>query len=162
MLVFEVHARRLAALKALTSSSTSSSEMLEKLSEIVFGILEKVCHSPSLSSLYFFEPLTSVPGFWLESFTVFCSWYYSGYFQVADSKQKRKKGIFTKQGGDKEVLFRYKSVHLIYVLQSAFSVVITLNSFPETYGYIWYIKTLNYSYWYIIPHLTAFLPYMGI
>jgi hypothetical protein len=55
---------------------------------------------------------------------------------VADSKQKRKKGIFTKQGGDKEVLFRYKSVHLIYVLQSAFSVVITLNSFPETYGYI--------------------------
>ena len=42
ILIFEVHARRLAALKALTSSSTSSSEMLEKLSEIVFGILEKV------------------------------------------------------------------------------------------------------------------------
>ncbi|XP_047090059.1 uncharacterized protein LOC124702006 [Lolium rigidum] len=62
----EFHARRLAALKALTSSSTSSSEMLEKLSEIVFGILEK----------------------------------------VADSKQKRKKGIFTKQGGDKESILR--------------------------------------------------------
>ncbi|CAM0872412.1 unnamed protein product [Alopecurus aequalis] len=56
----EFHARRLAALKALTSSSTSSSEMLEKLSEIVFGILEK----------------------------------------------KRKKGIFTKQGGDKESILR--------------------------------------------------------
>lgn len=41
ILVFEVHARRLAALKALTSS-TSNSEMLEKLYEIVFGILEKV------------------------------------------------------------------------------------------------------------------------
>ncbi|KQK22427.1 uncharacterized protein LOC100843701 [Brachypodium distachyon] len=62
----EFHARRLAALKALTSSSTSSSEMLEKLNEIVFGILEK----------------------------------------VADSKQKRKKGIFTKQGGDKESILR--------------------------------------------------------
>ncbi|KAL6907590.1 hypothetical protein ACP4OV_002629 [Aristida adscensionis] len=62
----EYHARRLAALKALTSSATSSSEMLEKLSEIVFGILEK----------------------------------------VADTKQKRKKGIFTKQGGDKESIIR--------------------------------------------------------
>ncbi|KAF8718801.1 hypothetical protein HU200_025107 [Digitaria exilis] len=62
----EFHARRLAALKALTSASTSSSEMMEKLSEIVFGILEK----------------------------------------VADNKQKRKKGIFTKQGGDKESIIR--------------------------------------------------------
>jgi hypothetical protein len=68
MLVFEVHARRLAALKALTSASTSSSEMLEKLSEIVFGILEKVCCTvPQLLSLYFFELLSTVPGFWLES-----------------------------------------------------------------------------------------------
>lgn len=48
MLAFEVHARRLAALKALTSASTSSSEMMEKLSEIVFGILEKVGHSCQL------------------------------------------------------------------------------------------------------------------
>ncbi|XP_062210700.1 uncharacterized protein LOC133912127 [Phragmites australis] len=62
----EFHARRLAALKALTSSSSSSSEMLAKLNEIVFGILEK----------------------------------------VADTKQKRKKGIFTKQGGDKESIIR--------------------------------------------------------
>ncbi|GJN30987.1 hypothetical protein PR202_gb19338 [Eleusine coracana subsp. coracana] len=62
----EFHARRLAALKALTSSSTSSSDMMEKLYEIVFGILEK----------------------------------------VADTKQKRKKGIFTKQGGDKESIMR--------------------------------------------------------
>jgi hypothetical protein len=30
---------------------------------------------------------------------------------VADTKQKRKKGIFTKQGGDKEVLFLFKNVH---------------------------------------------------
>ncbi|KAG2541902.1 hypothetical protein PVAP13_9NG663000 [Panicum virgatum] len=62
----EFHARRLAALKALTSASTSSSEMMEKIYEIVFGILEK----------------------------------------VADTKQKRKKGIFTKQGGDKESIIR--------------------------------------------------------
>ncbi|CAD6210548.1 unnamed protein product [Miscanthus lutarioriparius] len=62
----EFHARRLAALKALTSCSTSSSEMMEKLNEIVFGTLEK----------------------------------------VADTKQKRKKGIFTKQGGDKESIIR--------------------------------------------------------
>ncbi|CAN6289936.1 unnamed protein product [Urochloa humidicola] len=62
----EFHARRLAALKALTSASTGSSEMMEKLYEIVFGILEK----------------------------------------VADTKQKRKKGIFTKQGGDKESIIR--------------------------------------------------------
>ncbi|CAL4938667.1 unnamed protein product [Urochloa decumbens] len=62
----EFHARRLAALKALTSASTGSSEMMEKLHEIVFGILEK----------------------------------------VADTKQKRKKGIFTKQGGDKESIIR--------------------------------------------------------
>ena len=45
MLAFEVHARRLAALKALTSASTSSSEMMEKIYEIVFGILEKVSRS---------------------------------------------------------------------------------------------------------------------
>ncbi|CAN6301447.1 unnamed protein product [Urochloa humidicola] len=62
----EFHARRLAALKALTSASPGSSEMMEKLYEIVFGILEK----------------------------------------VADTKQKRKKGIFTKQGGDKESIIR--------------------------------------------------------
>ncbi|CAN6284810.1 unnamed protein product [Urochloa humidicola] len=62
----EFHARRLAALKALTSASPGSSEMMEKLYEMVFGILEK----------------------------------------VADTKQKRKKGIFTKQGGDKESIIR--------------------------------------------------------
>ncbi|XP_011625800.1 uncharacterized protein LOC18440835 isoform X2 [Amborella trichopoda] len=38
----EVHARRLAALKALTFASTSNSEVLAKLYEIVFGILDKV------------------------------------------------------------------------------------------------------------------------
>ncbi|THU53595.1 hypothetical protein C4D60_Mb10t16080 [Musa balbisiana] len=58
----EFHSRRLAALKALTSTSASSSEILEKLYEIVFGILEK----------------------------------------VGDAKQKRRKGLFGKQGGDKE------------------------------------------------------------
>ncbi|KAG1337766.1 hypothetical protein COCNU_04G000720 [Cocos nucifera] len=57
----EVHARRLAALKALTAASASNSEILGKLYEIVFGILEK----------------------------------------VADTKGKRRKGVFSK-GGDKE------------------------------------------------------------
>lgn len=39
---FEVHARRLQALKALTYASTSP-EIMQKLFEIVFGILDKVC-----------------------------------------------------------------------------------------------------------------------
>lgn len=39
---FEVHARRLQALKALTYASNSP-EILQKLYEIVFGILDKVC-----------------------------------------------------------------------------------------------------------------------
>ncbi|XP_077225720.1 SH3 domain-containing protein isoform X3 [Tasmannia lanceolata] len=62
----EIHARRLAALKALTFAPASSSEILSKLYEIVFGILEK----------------------------------------VADTKQKRKKGVFGRQGGDKESVIR--------------------------------------------------------
>uniref|UniRef100_A0A1D1YDP9 Lysine-specific demethylase 2A n=1 Tax=Anthurium amnicola TaxID=1678845 RepID=A0A1D1YDP9_9ARAE len=62
----EVHARRLAALKALTFASPSNSEILSKLYEIVFGILEK----------------------------------------VADGKQKRKKGMFGRQGGDKESIIQ--------------------------------------------------------
>ncbi|KAM0953447.1 putative SH3 domain-containing protein [Dioscorea sansibarensis] len=62
----EFHARRLAALKALTSASTSNSEVVTKLYEIVFDILEK----------------------------------------VGETKQKRKKGIFGKQGGDKESIVR--------------------------------------------------------
>ncbi|XP_008798968.1 uncharacterized protein LOC103713729 isoform X1 [Phoenix dactylifera] len=61
----EVHARRLAALKALSAASASSSEILGKLYEIVFGILE----------------------------------------EVADTKEKRRKGIFNK-GGDKESIIR--------------------------------------------------------
>jgi hypothetical protein len=39
----------------------------------------------------------------------------SGYFQVADTKQKQK-GIFTKLGSDKEMLFHFKNVHLILVM----------------------------------------------
>ncbi|KAJ3682674.1 hypothetical protein LUZ60_012901 [Juncus effusus] len=62
----DIHARRLAAIKALTAASSNGSEILEKLYVIVFGILEK----------------------------------------VGDTKQKRKKGIFTKQGGDKESIIR--------------------------------------------------------
>ncbi|KAK1271939.1 hypothetical protein QJS04_geneDACA007602 [Acorus gramineus] len=62
----EVHAQRLAALKALTFAPSSNSEILAKLYEIVFGILEK----------------------------------------VADTKQKRKKGMFGRQGGDKESVIR--------------------------------------------------------
>ncbi|KAL5721502.1 hypothetical protein ACHQM5_005141 [Ranunculus cassubicifolius] len=38
----EFHARRIAALKALTAAPSSSSEILMKLYEIVFGILDKV------------------------------------------------------------------------------------------------------------------------
>ncbi|XP_074591395.1 uncharacterized protein LOC141847287 isoform X1 [Curcuma longa] len=58
----QFHARRLAALKALTAASANSSEILEKLYEIVFGILEK----------------------------------------IGDVKQKPRKSILVKQGGDKE------------------------------------------------------------
>nr|XP_010928926.1 uncharacterized protein LOC105050551 isoform X2 [Elaeis guineensis] len=61
----EVHARRLAALKSLSAASPSSSQILGKLYEIVFGILEK----------------------------------------VADTKEKRRKGIFSK-GGDKESIIQ--------------------------------------------------------
>lgn len=50
---------------------------------------------------------------------------YFGCFQVADTKQKRKKGIFTKQGGDKEVLFRLKNVHFICTLLSTFICIYT-------------------------------------
>ncbi|KAK6944634.1 SH3 domain [Dillenia turbinata] len=42
----EFHARRLHALKALTSASSSNSEILAKLYEIVFGILDKVADVP--------------------------------------------------------------------------------------------------------------------
>ncbi|XP_059636713.1 uncharacterized protein LOC132278832 [Cornus florida] len=42
----EFHARRLQALKALTYSPSSNSEILSKLYEIVFGILEKVGDAP--------------------------------------------------------------------------------------------------------------------
>lgn len=41
--VSEVHARRLQALKALTYAPSSSPEISQKLYEIVFGILDKVC-----------------------------------------------------------------------------------------------------------------------
>lgn len=61
----EFHARRLQALKALTYASNSS-EILQKLYEIVFGILDK----------------------------------------VADTPDKRKKGIFGAKGGDKESIIR--------------------------------------------------------
>ncbi|XP_010247384.2 PREDICTED: uncharacterized protein LOC104590415 [Nelumbo nucifera] len=62
----EFHARRLAALKALTFAPSSNNEILAKLFEIVFGILDK----------------------------------------VADTKQKRKKGMFGGKGGDKESIIR--------------------------------------------------------
>nr|KAJ0226210.1 hypothetical protein LSAT_V11C100003760 [Lactuca sativa] len=61
----EFHARRLQALKALTYASTTP-EILPKLYEIVFGILDK----------------------------------------VADTPDKRKKGIFGAKGGDKESVIR--------------------------------------------------------
>ncbi|XP_010496142.1 PREDICTED: uncharacterized protein LOC104773261 isoform X1 [Camelina sativa] len=43
---FEFHARRLQALKALTYSPSGNSELLSKLYEIVFGILDKVGDVP--------------------------------------------------------------------------------------------------------------------
>ncbi|KAF7820454.1 TSET complex member tstB [Senna tora] len=43
---FEVHARRLQALKALTYAPSTNSEVLSRLYEIVFGILEKVGDPP--------------------------------------------------------------------------------------------------------------------
>ncbi|RAL48180.1 hypothetical protein DM860_005604 [Cuscuta australis] len=42
----EFHARRLQALKALTYAPSTSSEILSKLYEIVFGILDKVADTP--------------------------------------------------------------------------------------------------------------------
>ncbi|XP_043716144.1 uncharacterized protein LOC122664410 [Telopea speciosissima] len=60
----EFHARRIAALKALTFAPSSNNEILAKLYEIVFTILDK----------------------------------------VADTKQKRRKGIF--KGGDKESIIK--------------------------------------------------------
>ncbi|KAF3437259.1 hypothetical protein FNV43_RR20012 [Rhamnella rubrinervis] len=42
----EFHARRLQALKALTYAPSSNSEILSKLYEIVFGILDKVADAP--------------------------------------------------------------------------------------------------------------------
>lgn len=52
---------------------------------------------------------------------------------MADPKQKRKKGTFTKLGGDKEVLFHFKNVHLILVL---FSIPICIQ-------YMNYLRCLN-------------------
>ncbi len=42
-IIFEVHARRLQALKALTYAPSSNSDILSRLYEIVFGILDQVC-----------------------------------------------------------------------------------------------------------------------
>eukprot|EP01018_Ginkgo_biloba_P026890 Gb_19640 [translate_table: standard] len=44
----EVHARRVAALKALTFAPTSNTEFLSKLYEIIFGILDKVSDAGKL------------------------------------------------------------------------------------------------------------------
>lgn len=59
---FEVHARRIQALKALTYAPSSNSEILSRLYEIVFGLLDKVCPAPtftislaSSSGLHFFN-----------------------------------------------------------------------------------------------------------
>ncbi|CAI0628199.1 unnamed protein product [Linum tenue] len=62
----EFHARRLQALKALTYAPASNSDILGRLYEIVFGLLDK----------------------------------------VADTPQKRKKGVFGTKGGDKESIIR--------------------------------------------------------
>lgn len=94
---------------------------------------------------------------------------YFGCFQVADTKQKRKKGIFTKQGGDKEVLVGSKSVHLIYTLLSTFCVGIYPQPFskrrmgiPVMYlpNLMTGIKTLK-AHLFTIPYLSVFLPYIA-
>jgi hypothetical protein len=45
-ILFAVHPRRIAALKALSFAPTSSNDILATLYEIVFGILDKVCDHP--------------------------------------------------------------------------------------------------------------------
>ncbi|KAF3508035.1 hypothetical protein F2Q69_00001348 [Brassica cretica] len=80
------HARRLQALKALTYSPSENSELLSKLYEIVFGLLDKFKD-------YFPVPCRSTD-------------YISCRFQVADVPHKRKKGVFGTKGGDKESIIR--------------------------------------------------------
>ncbi|KAF2613848.1 hypothetical protein F2Q70_00008117 [Brassica cretica] len=82
----EFHARRLQALKALTYSPSENSELLSKLYEIVFGLLDKFKD-------YFPVPCRSTD-------------YISCRFQVADVPHKRKKGVFGTKGGDKESIIR--------------------------------------------------------
>lgn len=57
---FEVHARRLQALKALTYASNTP-EILQKLYEIVFGILDKVCSYKHLYIILDFFGLCIAP-----------------------------------------------------------------------------------------------------
>lgn len=40
--------------------------------------------------------------------------HWSPFVQVGDPKQKRKKGIFTKQGGDKEVMSTFLMLHFCW------------------------------------------------
>ncbi|KAL6496434.1 hypothetical protein OROGR_029692 [Orobanche gracilis] len=86
----EFHARRLQALKALTYAPSSSSEVLSKLYEIVFSILDKVFEKGKHNYCF-----------------IFCRIIHEncGLSKVGEP-QKRKKGIFGNKGGDKESIIR--------------------------------------------------------
>ncbi|GAB2276206.1 hypothetical protein Dimus_010941 [Dionaea muscipula] len=63
----EFHARRLQALKALTYGSSSNSEILIKLYEIVFGILDKVADGPKKPKKGIFGTRSSDKEFIIQS-----------------------------------------------------------------------------------------------
>lgn len=85
------HPRRIAALKTLTYAPVNEDDVLNKLYEIVFGILEKVCYKYILHHLH--APYYNLRGL-RDGFVR----------QVSDAgKVKRKKGMFGRQTIDKEV-----------------------------------------------------------
>lgn len=55
---FEVHARRLQALKALTYAPSNNSDILSRLYEIVFGIFDQVCPTLISSTNIYLENAT--------------------------------------------------------------------------------------------------------
>jgi hypothetical protein len=55
---FEVHAWRLQALKALTYAPSNNSDILSRLYEVVFGILDKVCPTLISSTNIYLENAT--------------------------------------------------------------------------------------------------------
>ena len=92
-ILLSAHPRRIAALKTLTYAPINEDDLLNKLYEIVFGILDKVCHNYILNWLY--APQLCNLG------SVRVAWFAR---QVSDAgKVKRKKGMFGRETVDKEV-----------------------------------------------------------